>query len=238
MLEVAKLTVAYGRVSAVREVDLHVAEGEVVAVLGSNGAGKSSLLRAIVGQAPIASGSVRFAGEVVSGRSTDAIVRRGLTLVPEGRRVFPRHTVEDNLRLGAFARRADRPGVARMLDEQYARFPILAEKRTTPAGMLSGGQQQMLAISRALMCAPRMLMLDEPSLGLAPLTLQGVFASIAELARGGTTVLVVDQAVDVSLSIASRAYVLKNGVVALSGTAAELRRHPEVREAYLGATAS
>jgi branched-chain amino acid transport system ATP-binding protein len=180
---------------------------------------------------------VLFDGTPIERRSTDAIVRLGLTLVPEGRRVFPRHTVEENLRLGAFAARSDHKKVQRLLDEEYARFPILAEKRKTQAGMLSGGQQQMLAISRALMCAPRFLMLDEPSLGLAPQIIAAVFRAVAELAGRGVTVLLVDQSVDVSLSIAARAYILKNGAVSLSGPAEELRRHPEVREAYLGAAA-
>jgi branched-chain amino acid transport system ATP-binding protein len=238
MLDVKNLSVSYGRVSALRDLDLHVDEGEVVAVLGSNGAGKSSLLRAIVGQAPISGGEVRFCDETISRRRTDAIVRAGLTLVPEGRRVFPRHTVEDNLRLGAFVGRTDQRKVHALLEEQYARFPVLVEKRHTPAGMLSGGQQQMLAIARALMSAPRLLMLDEPSLGLAPLIVAQVFESIAELAKRGVTILVVDQSVDVSLAVADRAYVLKNGSVSLSGAAADIRKRPEVREAYLGAATS
>jgi branched-chain amino acid transport system ATP-binding protein len=237
MLEVRNLSVAYGRVTALRDVSLAVGAGEIVAVLGSNGAGKSSLLRAIVGQAPIASGQVLFDGTPIERRSTDAIVRLGLTLVPEGRRVFPRHTVEENLRLGAFAARSDHKKVRRLLDDEYARFPILAEKRKTQAGMLSGGQQQMLAISRALMCAPRFLMLDEPSLGLAPQIVAAVFRAVAELAGRGVTVLLVDQSVHASLSIAARAYILKNGAISLSGPADELLRHPEVREAYLGAAA-
>ena len=237
MLEIANLHVAYGRVTALRDVELTVAQGEIVAVLGSNGAGKSSLLRAIVGQAPLSGGSITFDGEPIARLATDKIVRRGVTLVPEGRRVFPQHTVEDNLRLGAFASRGDRELVGRLLDEQFSRFPILAEKRKVPAGMLSGGQQQMLAIARALMSSPRLLMLDEPSLGLAPQLVARVFESIAELARRGVTVLLVDQAVDASLAIAKRGYILKNGSVFVHGSAAELRSDPQVRKAYLGSAA-
>lgn len=237
MLDVAQLRVIYGRVVALDSVDVSVGEGEIVAVLGSNGAGKSSLLRAIVGQAPISSGSIRFKGELITGLSTDKTVRRGITLVPEGRRVFPRHTVEDNLRLGAFTLRSDRARADALIEEQFERFPVLKEKRRDAAGLLSGGQQQMLAIARALMSAPRLLMLDEPSLGLAPRVVAQVFDSIVALAANGLTVLLVDQAVDASLAIAKRAYILKNGNVFLHGAAAEVRNDPHVREAYLGVAA-
>lgn len=237
MLEIADLRVTYGRVVALHGVNLTVDDGEIVAVLGSNGAGKSSLLRVVVGQAPIANGTITFAGETISRTATDKIVRRGITLVPEGRRVFPRHSVEDNLRLGAFALRNDRSRTNALLEQQFDRFPVLKEKRHDAAGMLSGGQQQMLAIARALMSAPRFLMLDEPSLGLAPLVVAQVFTSIAELAATGVTVLLVDQAVDASLAIAGRAYILKNGNVFLQGTSGEMRDDPHVREAYLGAVA-
>jgi branched-chain amino acid transport system ATP-binding protein len=237
MLNVSQLHVAYGRVAALHGVDLHVDEGEIVAVLGSNGAGKSSLLRAIVGQAPVVSGTIAFEEEQISRVGTDKIVRRGLTLVPEGRRVFPRHTVEDNLRLGAFPARNDRARVERSVEEQFDRFPILREKRKQPAWMLSGGQQQMLAIARALMSSPRLLMLDEPSLGLAPQIVARVFDAIADLAKRGLTVLLVDQAIDASLAIAKRAYILKNGAVFLHGSANDVRNDPHVREAYLGAGA-
>lgn len=237
MLDVASLGVAYGRVTALREVSLSVEEGEIVAVLGSNGAGKSSLLRAIVGLAPVTGGDIRFCGASIARVPTDQIVRRGVTLVPEGRRVFPRHTVEDNLRLGAFVARGDRQRVHQLIEEQLLRFPILAEKRNVPAGMLSGGQQQMLAIARALMSSPRLLMLDEPSLGLAPQIVARVFGAISELAARGVTVLLVDQAAEASLAIARRAYILKNGAVVLHGAAAKLRDDPQVREAYLGVSA-
>ena len=237
MLEITGLRVSYGRIAALHGIDLTVGDGEVVAVLGSNGAGKSSLLRAIVGQAPIASGTIRFADATISGMATDKIVRRGISLVPEGRRVFPRHSVEDNLRLGAFTLRGDRARTNALLEQQFDRFPALKERRRAAAGMLSGGQQQMLAIARALMSAPRFLMLDEPSLGLAPLIVTHVFESIAKLAETGVTVLLVDQAVDASLAIAGRAYILKNGNVFLQGTTSEMRSNPHVREAYLGVVA-
>lgn len=233
LLSVEGLSVSYGAIRAVRDIDLTVAEGEIVAMLGANGAGKSSTLNAIVGLAPHVSGSVRFGGQELVGMPTQRIVQQGITLTPEGRRVFPQLTVEENLRLGGMANR-DRRSVGDVQAKLLERFPVLAERRQQQAGTLSGGEQQMLAIARSLMAAPRVLLLDEPSLGLAPIYVDRIFDLIVELRSEGVTILLVEQNVDRALRIADRGYVLANGQVQFSGRAAEMRESSGVERAYLG----
>ena len=232
MLEVDALSSRYGRITALSEVSLRVDDGELVALVGANGAGKSTLLRALSGVQPIAAGSVRFEGSDITKMSSRDRVRMGIVQVPEGRQVFGPLSVEDNLRLGAYVRP---PGeVAAGLERVYGLFPILAQKRLEAAGTLSGGQQQMLAIGRALMTRPKLLLLDEPSMGLAPRLVAEIFAIIRSLKSAATTILLVDQNARAALSIADRAYVLEVGRVALAGRGDELLVDPAVQHAYLG----
>ena len=232
MLEVDALSSRYGRITALSEVSLRVDDGELVALVGANGAGKSTLLRALSGVQPIAAGSVRFEGSDITKMSSRDRVRMGIVQVPEGRQVFGPLSVEDNLRLGAYVRP---PGeVAAGLERVYGLFPILASKRLEAAGTLSGGQQQMLAIGRALMTRPKLLLLDEPSMGLAPRLVAEIFAIIRSLKNAATTILLVDQNARAALSIADRAYVLEVGRVALAGRGDELLVDPAVQHAYLG----
>ncbi len=231
MLEVTALHSRYGRIPALGGVSLHVGAGELVALVGANGAGKTTLLRAISGVQP-ASGTVRFDGEDIATRHARQRVQLGIVQVPEGRQVFAPMTVEDNLLLGAFARGA-REHLAGVLDL----FPALVAKRRELAGNLSGGQQQMLAIGRALMARPRLLLLDEPSMGLAPRLVAEIFSRIAALNAVGTTILLVDQNARAALSIATRGYVMETGRIALEGPARELLHDPQVQRAYLGAHA-
>ena len=235
ILTVANLHVRYGAIHAVRGVDLDVMEGEIVALLGANGAGKTTTLNAVVGLAHVAEGEVRFAGDVISGRDTEDIVTRGMTLVPEGRRVFSSLTVAENLTLGA-ASRSDPLAVARSRTEVLELFPILAERSSQAAGTLSGGQQQQLAIGRALMSAPKLLLLDEPSLGLAPQVVDDIFDLLLRLKGQGLTILLVEQDAVAALDVADRAYVMVNGRIMMKGPAAELRASEQVAHAYLGAT--
>jgi len=231
MLRVENLNSGYGRIAVLRDVSLEVAAGEMVALVGSNGAGKTTLLRAISGVQP-SRGAITLGGKPIQPLSAHARVRAGIVQVPEGRQVFAPLPVADNLRLGAWIRRdAD---IARDLDEIYAMFPALAEKRHIAAGALSGGQQQMLAIGRALMARPKLLLLDEPSMGLAPMLAEQILANVAALRKGGLTVLLVEQNAHAALAIADRAYVLETGRITLSGASATLRQDPRVREAYLG----
>jgi branched-chain amino acid transport system ATP-binding protein len=234
MLSVTDLDVRYGAIQAVRGVSLDVAEGEIVAVLGANGAGKTTTLKAAVGLVHAARGEIRFAGRSVTGRDTEDIVVAGMTLVPEGRRVFPSLTVAENLRLGA-ATRKNAVEIEQSRDEVLSLFPILAERANQAAGTLSGGQQQQLAIARALMSAPKLLLLDEPSLGLAPQVVDDIFDLILRLKARGLTILLVEQDAVAALDIADRAYVMANGHVVMSGDAATLRASDEVAHAYLGA---
>jgi branched-chain amino acid transport system ATP-binding protein len=234
LLSVEDLAVAYGPVRALRGVSLEVRRGEVVAVLGPNGAGKSTLLRAIAGVVPPASGRVVHAGERIDGLSPEDVVRRGIALVPEGRMVFPGLTVRENLLVGAISRR-DAAGIAEDLEGILGMFPVLGERAGQLAGTLSGGEQQMLAIGRALMSRPSLLLLDEPSLGLAPIVVDRVFELIAGLRERGVTVLLVEQNVHRALELADRGYVLAVGRVALSGTGEELRgAEGGLHRAYLG----
>jgi branched-chain amino acid transport system ATP-binding protein len=232
MLEVAALSSRYGRIPALADVDLNVGRGELVALVGANGAGKTTLLRVLSGVRPAAAGSVRFEGSDVTRASPRQRVKMGIVQVPEGRQVFGPLSVEDNLRLGAFVRPATE--IAGALERVFALFPILAAKRRETAGTLSGGQQQMLAIGRALMTRPKLLLLDEPSMGLAPRIVAEIFAIIRSLKNAATTILLVDQNARAALAIADRAYVLEVGRIALSGSGRELLGNPKVQQAYLG----
>ncbi|RVB73575.1 MULTISPECIES: ABC transporter ATP-binding protein [unclassified Mesorhizobium] len=234
MLSVEALKIRYGEVEAVRRVDLAVDSGEIIALVGANGAGKSSTLGAIAGLVPAVSGKVVFDGVDITGLAPEAIARKGVSLVPEGRRIFAGLTVADNLRLGGAMHLPAVEARARE-EEMLELFPILRRYHRVKGGNLSGGEQQMLAIARALMGKPRMVLLDEPSLGLAPQLIDTVFDLIAELRRNGLTILLVEQNVALALEIADRAIVLANGEVVLSGTAKELATSDLVRQAYLGA---
>lgn len=233
MLTLKSVQAGYGRLVVLKGVSLHVRPGEVVTLIGGNGAGKSTLLKAVCGLVPVRRGAVEFAGEDLTRMPAERIVGLGLALVPEGRRVFSSLSVAANLELGAFHRR-DRQQVRRDLEGLLARFPILRERASQPAGTLSGGEQQILAIARALMSRPRLLMLDEPSMGLAPKMLAQVYDILAELKRAGTTLLLVEQNARAALKLADRGYVLETGRIILQGTAAELQEDPEVQRAYLG----
>jgi branched-chain amino acid transport system ATP-binding protein len=235
MISIEGLKVSYGHVEALRGIDLEVRRGEITAIIGSNGAGKTSTLMAISGLAPITAGQIRFEGENISGRPPHEITRLGITHILEGRQLFSDQTVEDNLLLGGYTRLPrDRARVATLMEREMARFPILRERRAQLAGTLSGGEQQMLAIARGLMCEPRLVLMDEPSMGLAPLVVKEIVSTIRTLREEGATIILVEQMAAVALRLADRAYVLENGHVKLSGTGAELARMPEVRHAYLG----
>lgn len=234
MLSVSGLKVAYGAVEAVRDVNLSIEQGELIALLGANGAGKSSTLNALVGLAPPKDGSVQFLAEDITGLPTEVLVRKGMTLSPEGRRIFAGLTVGENLRIGAYGR-SDRADLAAAYERVFQLFPILKERETQLAGTLSGGQQQMLAIGRALMIGPRLLLLDEPSLGLAPQIVETIFELIATLRSQGITILMVEQNVAMSLDIVDRGYVMAGGTIVAAGSAEELRSSSAVETAYLGA---
>ncbi len=238
LLELIGLTARYGAGDVLKGLDLHVDEGEIVALLGSNGAGKSSTLRAISGLVPHLSGDIRFAGASIMGGKPEAIVRLGVAHVPEGRRVFPGLTVRENILLGGSNRRGvKRRELEREADEMLAFFPVLGPLEHALGWTLSGGQLQMVAVARGMMAKPRLLLLDEPSLGLAPLVVQQVFRIIAEIRRRGTTVLLVEQNAHMALSVADRGYVLETGSLLVSGAPAELWSNPDVRAAYLGGKA-
>jgi branched-chain amino acid transport system ATP-binding protein len=232
MLEVAGLTSHYGRIQALKGVAINVEAGELVAVVGSNGAGKTTLLRTISGVQPASGGQVRFSGDDITRVAPHHRVRRGIVQVPEGRQVFGTLSVEDNLRLGAVTRRG--ADLKAEIEAIYAQAPILGERRRHMAGTLSGGQQQMLAIGRALMAKPRLLLLDEPSMGLAPLVVEQVLATVVRLKREGVTVMLVEQNAFAALSIADRAYVLETGKVTMEGPGKALLADDRVRQAYLG----
>ncbi len=238
MLKVRHINTYYGQVHALKNVSLHLKPGEIVTLIGANGAGKTTILNSLSAVTPIRSGEILFEGEPIHGLSPEKIVDLGVSQVPEGRQVFKPLTVEDNLELGAYLRYRRREGHAKIrasLDEIYQLFPRLLERRRQLAGTLSGGEQQMLAIGRALMARPKLLLLDEPSMGLAPLVVQEIFAVIAELVRNlGTTVLLVEQNAKAALKLADRGYVLETGKVILEESAAELLENREVQRAYLG----
>jgi branched-chain amino acid transport system ATP-binding protein len=232
MLELRELRSAYGRILALKGVSLRVETGEITALVGGNGAGKTTLLRCLSGVQPVAGGTLRYHGEDITGWTPHRRVAAGIAQSPEGRQVFGPLSVEDNLRLGAFRR--GRAATALNLDRVFAMFPVLAERRAQPAAGLSGGQQQMLAIGRALMSEPRLLLLDEPSMGLAPVLVEQILAAVVALKRQGVTVLLVEQNANAALAIADRGYVLETGRIAHEGTGAALLHDPAVREAYLG----
>jgi len=237
LLEVTAVSAGYGAVQALDEVSLHVMPGEIVTLIGANGAGKSTLLMTLCGDPRARSGSIRFDGAEISGLPTHAIMRRGIAQSPEGRRIFPRMTVHENLLMGAEALTREDP--ARRMDQVFALFPRLKERLGQRGGTLSGGEQQMLAIGRALMSNPRLLLLDEPSLGLAPLVVRQIFGAIRQLNREtGLTVLLVEQNANLALRLAHRGYVLVTGRITMEGTGAELLARPEIRDAYLGETAA
>jgi branched-chain amino acid transport system ATP-binding protein len=233
MLALEGLTARYGHVVALADVSLTVAAAEFVCLIGANGAGKTTTLKAISGLVPAAAGRIRFDGRDIHGLPPQEILRRGIAHCPEGRRVFPYMTVDENLAMGAYVR-TDADGVASDLDRVFSHFPILAERRRQAAGTLSGGEQQMLAIGRALMARPRLILFDEPSLGLAPTIVDTVFAIIAGIQREGTTVLMVEQNAYMALSLASRAYVMETGRIVLEGPARALADDEHVKKAYLG----
>jgi branched-chain amino acid transport system ATP-binding protein len=232
ILEVRDLQVSYGAIQALKGVSLTLEKGEIVTLIGANGAGKSTTLRAIMGLVPRASGAVQYQGASLDRTPTHEIVRRGMTLVPEGRAIFANLSVRENLGLGAFVRRDGE--VEADLQRAFQIFPRLKERIEQNAGTLSGGEQQMLAIARALMSRPKVLLLDEPSLGLAPLLVHTIFESIEEVNRGGTSVLLVEQNANAALKHSHRAYVLETGTVTLTGPSAEVAANPKVKEAYLG----
>ncbi|HVP07973.1 MAG TPA: ABC transporter ATP-binding protein [Burkholderiales bacterium] len=232
LLEARGLEVGYGGIRAVKGIDLQVGEGELVSLIGANGAGKSSTLRAICGLLPARAGRVLYAGEDVARLQTHELPRRGLVMVPEGRGIFAQLTVAENLAMGAFTR-SDRE-VAIDLERQFETFPRLKERRTQVAGTLSGGEQQMLAIARALMARPRLLLLDEPSMGLAPRLVAKIFEIVREIAARGVTILLVEQNARLALEVAQRGYVMESGAIGLAGEARSLLENPRVREAYLG----
>jgi branched-chain amino acid transport system ATP-binding protein len=233
LLEIEDLHTYYGNIEALKGVSLHVNEGEVVTLIGSNGAGKTTTLRSISGLTPPRSGAIRFRGRDISVTPAQDIVRLGISHAPEGRRCFPRLTALENLELGAFLRRD--AGVADDLERVFKLFPRLEERRKQKAGTMSGGEQQMLAIGRALMASPDLLLLDEPSMGLAPILVERIYETIAEISRQGTTILLVEQNANFALEVSQRGYVLETGKIVISDRAEALRENGDVRKAYLGA---
>ena len=233
MLKIENLHVAYGGIQALRGISLEVPDGKIVTLIGANGAGKSTTLRTISGLVKAQSGSIQWNGEELLGKPIDRIISAGIAMSPEGRRVFADMTVLENLKIGAYLRR-DRAEIQRDLDWVYNLFPRLKERSWQLAGTLSGGEQQMLAVGRALMSRPRLMMLDEPSLGLAPLVVQDIFSIIRGINRQGVTVLLIEQNANMALKTADLAYVLETGSITLSGTGAELLANEKVKEAYLG----
>ncbi|MBQ6128777.1 MAG: ABC transporter ATP-binding protein [Lachnospiraceae bacterium] len=235
VLKIADLQISYGGIEAVRGISFDVKAGEIVTLIGANGAGKSSTLRTISGLVKPASGKVIFEGEDITGKDPTSIVSKGLMMVPEGRRIFPNLTVLENLKIGAYLRKDD---LESDIERVYGYFPRLRERSWQEGGTLSGGEQQMLAVGRALMGRPKLLMMDEPSLGLAPIVVQDIFEIIRQIHAAGTTVLLIEQNANMALHVADRAYVIENGKIAMEGTGQELLSDEKVRAAYLGSTAN
>ena len=233
MLRIENLVVSYGPINALKGISLQVSEGEIVTLIGSNGAGKSTTLSAVTGLVKAQSGTIRFMGDDITNAPPHRIISRGISISPEGREVFPALTVEENLRLGAYSRK-DKAGIDSAYDRVYELFPRLKERMRQTAGTLSGGEQQMLAIGRALMSEPKLLLLDEPSMGLAPNLVLMIFDLIESINRQGTTILLIEQNANMALSIANRAYVLETGSIAIEGEAKRLLQDDRVRSAYLG----
>jgi branched-chain amino acid transport system ATP-binding protein len=234
MLTLRNVSLSYGREQALRDVSLSVQEGELVVLLGSNGAGKSTVFRAISGLAKCSGGSIEFQGRPIQGRPSHELVRLGIVQCPEGRKLFPKLSVRKNLLLGAYLHRKNKAAVRERLEKVFAMFPVLKEKENQAAGSLSGGQQQMVALGRALMSEPRLLLLDEPSLGLAPLVVQQMLQAVKDIRQSGISVLLAEQNAYLALQIADRGYILANGQVVMSGSREELMNNPTVRQAYLG----
>ncbi len=233
LLMVRGLQVAYGGIQAVKGVDFEVREGELVSLIGSNGAGKTTTMKAITGTLPLAGGDIEYLGKSIRGQGAWDLVRRGLAMVPEGRGVFTRMTIVENLQMGAYVRK-DTSGIASDMEKVFTVFPRLRERRDQLAGTMSGGEQQMLAMGRALMSRPRLLLLDEPSMGLSPLMVDKIFEVVREVYKQGVTMLLVEQNAARALQIADRGYVMESGLVTMAGPAADLLRDPKVRAAYLG----
>ncbi len=233
LLRISSLSVFYGRIPALQDVSIFVEPGEIVALIGANGAGKTSLLKAISRLLPLASGRIELAGKALENASPTDVVRAGISHVPEGRRVFREMSIDENLEMGAYARRSE-AALAEEKDRVFQHFPVLHERRWQLADTLSGGEQQMLAMGRAMMAKPRLLLLDEPSMGLAPKLVKVIFDIIRDINRAGTTILLVEQNAAMALGVAKRAYVLENGRIVISGEAAALARDPRVGDAYLG----
>jgi branched-chain amino acid transport system ATP-binding protein len=236
LLALERVAVSYGGIQAVKGIDALVGEGELVCLIGANGAGKTTTLKGICGLLPLRAGHIRYAGEDITGRRPFTLVRRGLALVPEGRGMFGALTIEENLAMGAYAR-TDRDAIRSDVERVFTLFPRLKERRRQTAGTLSGGEQQMLAIGRAMMSRPRLLLLDEPSMGLAPLMVQKVFETILAVSKEGVTILLVEQNARLALEVSDRGYVMESGEITLSGRAADLLHDPKVRAAYLGEAA-
>lgn len=235
MLKLVNVTMFYGAFKALHDIQMEVTEGELVVLLGANGAGKSTIFRTISGLSKPSTGSIRFLDREIGGLSPDRIVQAGIVQCAEGRKLFPQMSVYENLLLGGYVHRKQKEKIKEALEEIYELFPILKEKRNDPAGSLSGGQQQMLAIGRALMSKPKLVLFDEPSIGLAPLIVEQVFGVIKEINRKGTTVLLAEQNANAALKIADRGYVIENGKIVLVGKSQELFENDEIRKAYIGA---
>ncbi len=233
MLKVRDLVVSYGGIEALKGISLDVPDGQIVTLIGANGAGKSTLLRSIIGLVKPAGGSISYNEEELIGLNSQKIVEKGLTLVPEGRRVFPNLTVAENLQIGAYMRN-DKDGIAADIARVYELFPRLQERSWQMAGTLSGGEQQMLAVGRALMAKPKLIMMDEPSLGLAPLVIKDIFGIIERINKQGVTILLIEQNANMALKVAHLAYVLETGRITMTGTGKELLENPEIKAAYLG----
>ncbi|MBF6029210.1 ABC transporter ATP-binding protein [Pseudomonas sp. P115] len=233
LLSVEGLQVRYGAIEAVKSLDLYINEGERVTLIGANGAGKSSSLKALTGLLPAAGGEIRFAGQSILGQAPEKLLREGIAMVPEGRGIFSRMSVLENLQAGAFLRR-DHEQVQREMRQLFEHFPRLEERLHQSAGLLSGGEQQMLALARALLSRPRLLILDEPSMGLAPIMVEKIFQVIDDVCRQGMTLLLVEQNARLALQVTDRAYVMDTGRISLTGPSKDLLEHPEVRSAYLG----
>ena len=231
LLYIKDLKVSYGGIEALKGISFDVEQGQIVTLIGANGAGKSTTLRAISGLVPLREGTITYDGQVISGQSPQKIVSEGIGMVPEGRRVFPNLTVLENLKIGAYLRKDD---ITPDIEHVYQLFPRLRERSWQPAGTLSGGEQQMLAVGRAMMMRPKLLMMDEPSLGLAPLVIRDIFSIIRKLHEEGITILLVEQNANAALRIADSAYVLETGSISMHGTGEELLNDPKVKEAYLG----
>ncbi len=233
LLKITGLKVAYGGIKAVKGVDLHVNEGELVTLIGSNGAGKTTTMKAITGTLPMVDGDIEYLGKSIKGKGAWDLVKEGLAMVPEGRGVFTRMTITENLQMGAYIR-SDKAGIAEDIEKMFTIFPRLRERKDQLAGTMSGGEQQMLAMGRALMSRPKVLLLDEPSMGLSPIMVDKIFEVVREVSGRGVTVLLVEQNASRALGIADRGYVMESGVVSMNGDAKELLNDPRVRAAYLG----